>query len=125
MYEQKDFDFSKYKAFFAFGREQLEEWMEKNNIKSRNDLISLSMWLVALKSNYKEMLEDMSEHYKQERLRRIKEVGKEWIIKYELANYESYYTGEIDDALEVLEEYWYTREDVLKVFNEQKEYHND
>ena len=41
---------------------------------------------------------------------------KEDIIKYELANYESFYTGEIEEAFEVLKQYGFTLEEVKKVY---------
>ena len=46
----------------------------------------------------------------------IAENGLVAIIKRELSNYECYYTGEIEDAVDTLEDYGITYEQVLKVF---------
>ena len=46
----------------------------------------------------------------------IEENGIEKIIKRELGNYECYYTGEIEDAVEALEDYGITHEQVSNVF---------
>ena len=42
------------------------------------------------------------------------------IIAYELSNHESYYTGEIEDAVDALKPYGFTVEQVLKVYNEER-----
>lgn len=46
----------------------------------------------------------------------IKRAKAEEVILYELNNYEAFYTGEIDDAMEVLGDN-YTREEVMAVYN--------
>jgi len=116
-YKIKDFDFSKWKAFFAFEEKQLNEARERLWISKDEKLVSLGMWLIALKSNYKEMIEAMNKHYKEEAERRKKLQTKEEIIEYELRNYEAYYTWNISDTVEVVKEYWFTEQDVLKVYN--------
>lgn len=43
--------------------------------------------------------------------------SKEAIILRELLNYECFYTGNPSDAITLLEEYNYTKKEVLEVFN--------
>jgi len=124
-FKRKEFDFGSYKAFFAFWNDQLEEAMKRLNIWEDEKLVNLWWGLIGLKSNYKEMMTNLNKHYASERARRIKEVGIDWIIKYELSNYESYYTGSIDGAFEVLEEYGCTYDQVLAVYNKEKEFNLD
>jgi len=119
---KQDFDFWKYKAFFCFWDEQFEKAKKENWINDKEKLVNLGAWLVSLKSNYKEMLKAFSLHNETEKERRIKEDGIENIIKYELANYESYYTWDITDAMEALKEYWVSESEVKKVFKEQLQY---
>jgi hypothetical protein len=46
----------------------------------------------------------------------IKKLDPEPIIRYELGNYEAWYTGDITDAYEVLKTYGYTREQIMAVY---------
>ena len=54
----------------------------------------------------------------------IKENGKFAIIRRELFNYECFYTYEIQDAIDNLEQYGYNEGDVLQVFNNVRENEN-
>jgi len=56
-----DFHFDKYGAFFAFNDEQLQEWMKKFWIKSKDELIHLWYWLIAQKKNYLELKKALDE----------------------------------------------------------------
>ncbi len=66
MYQEKDFDFSKYWAFFAFWDKQFEE--AKEEWLTISDYVDVNMgWLIAKKSNYKEMLKAFKEHAENEK----------------------------------------------------------
>ena len=126
MYKQKEFDFWKHKAFFAFSSKQLEDAKKKFNISDDEQLVDMNMWwLICVKKNAKEMLKAMNEHYKNEEERRKKEEWKEKIIKYELANYECYLICDISEAVERVKAYWYTYEDVKKIYDETKDEYNE
>jgi len=117
---QKHFDFSAWWAFFAFSDEQLKEWL---NWKPEEEYASAPWGMIVRKNNCKEMFEAFHKHCDDERNRRIKEVWLDAIIESELWNYEAWYTWEIDDAYEVLKEYWATRQQVLNVYREKRNDH--
>lgn len=50
----------------------------------------------------------------------LKNHSKEDIIYHELANYESWYTSDIEPALDTLKKYQFTREDVIAVYQKFK-----
>ncbi len=121
MYKEKEFNFDKYWAFFAFGKNQLEEWLKGEDLFNFVT-INFIPGLVARRENYKEMLEDLENHYENERKKRLKIEWKEKVILYELRNHECFYVWEVEERVfEVLALYWITKEEVLKVFNEVKE----
>lgn len=122
MEKEKEFDFDKYGAFFAFGEEQLLAGIKKHGGK-RDDYVSVGAGLVAKKENWKQMSDDMDLHYESNKKKRLKKHGLEAIIKYELCNHEAYYTGDITDALEVLMEYGATTEQVVQVYKKEKHNH--
>jgi len=125
-FTQKQFDFWKYKAFFCFGNEQFKKAKEEYWIDDKEKLIDLWGWLIALKSNYKEMMKAFDLHNKTEKERRKKEQWAEKIITYELNNYECFYLWYIsDDAMEVLKNYWYKEKQIIKIFNKKKENYSD
>lgn len=52
------------------------------------------------------MLESMDKHYEDQRKKRLEADGLEAIIRYELGNYECWYTGHIKDSVyDILSEY--------------------
>lgn len=67
-----------------------------------------------------ELLDELDKIGSNARLQRMAEFGREAIISYELGNYESWYTGNIDNACECLEEYSITRDEVQAIYR--KEY---
>ncbi len=117
VYKEKDFDFSKYKAFFAFSDQQAKESIQKFGGKMK-DYCNMGGGLVCHKETAKELTKELPKHHEEERQRRLKIEGLQSIIKYELANYESYYTGDISDAMEVLKDYGATEEQVKKVYSQ-------
>ncbi len=98
-------------GFFAIGTEQF-------NKKKQPDVVytDLGMGLVAPVENAKELVEGRKAIYKRAIEQVLEDNKREDVIRYELANYESYYSGCIDDACEALEIYNITRDEVQKVF---------
>ena len=113
MFIQKQFDFTPYWAFFAFGQKQFEQWLAWRN---PNDIVSCWNWLYAPEDLAKQMLEDFHAHNESERLRRLEEVWLKNIILYELNNHECYYSEDIEDALPILEWYGATADQVRALF---------
>ncbi|MCG3685918.1 hypothetical protein L5F64_00470 [Aliarcobacter butzleri] len=101
----------KHGAYFAFSKTQFEE-KQVEGVKYVSD----GSGMVCPKENYNQLIEEMNEIYAEGVKQDIAENGLTAIIKRELANYECYYTGDIEDAVEALEDYGVTYEQVLIVF---------
>lgn len=106
-------------AFFAFGENQLQLALIKHNYK-KEELVNVGMGLIMPKVNVKTYIEKSKELQKWFN-NEIKKLDKNQIIRYELNNYECYYSGEIDEAMPILSEYGFTSEQVLKVLHNKKE----
>lgn len=102
----------KYNGFFAFSVDQFNEG-KKDGLK----YVARGAGLYHEAGKSKEF----DKEYNQVILKGIeldlKENGKEKIIDRELKNYECYYTGEIDDAIENLADYGITEKEVEEVYN--------
>ncbi|MFY4796957.1 DUF7659 family protein [Aliarcobacter butzleri] len=101
----------KHGAYFAFSKKQFEE-KQVEGVKYVSD----GSGMVCSKENYNQLIEEMNEIYAEGVKQDISENGLTAIVKRELANYECYYTGDIEDAVEALEDYGVTYEQVLTVF---------
>lgn len=55
--------------------------------------------------------------------RRLADHTRERIIEYELSNYESWYTGDISDAVGALESHGITEAEVLAVYRKERDNH--
>ena len=107
-------------GFFAFGKEQLLEEMEKGNFK-KEELTSFGCGLILPKVNVKNYIKgckEISDQYDKD----IKKINPIKIIKYELNNHECYYTGDITDVVELLQCYNITKEQIEKVYQDNKVY---
>lgn len=118
-FQKKDFDLGKYGAFFAFSDDQFKKWIWDNDPKDYATISSLA-WLVVRKDTVEQMMKDWANHDTAEKERRLQEEWLEKIIQYELANYECYYTGSIEEAMPTLRFYWATEDQVYKVFLDHK-----
>lgn len=101
----------KHGAYFAFSKTQFEE-KQVEGVKYVSD----GSGMVCPKENYNQLIEEMNEIYAEGVKQDIAENGLTAIVKRELANYECYYTGDIEDAVDALEDYGVTYEQVLTVF---------
>ncbi len=98
-------------AFFAFGNKQFLE-ARVEGVK----YLSVGGGLYCPKENY-DQLEKGLEKIQQEGIKQdIEENGIDNIIQRELYNYESFYTGDYSNAVEALEQYNITEEQVSKMF---------
>jgi len=107
--------YNKCKVFWAFSNEQFDENLKKEGIDKNERITSIGMGGYLPSKNVKKYIKLMEEHsdwFKTE----IKKVNKEEVILYELRNFECYYTGDITDALQVLESYGFTKAEVVEVF---------
>lgn len=103
--------FEKHGAFYAFSKSQFNEKKVEGVM-----YVSDGSGMITPKENYQALCKDMEEIHTSGIKQDIEENGIEKIIKRELGNYECYYTSEIEDAVEALEDYGITHEQVSNVF---------
>ncbi|HBB9944267.1 hypothetical protein JHS95_23485 [Vibrio parahaemolyticus] len=99
-------------AFFAFSNKQFDE-AKKEGI----EYVSLGMGMIVPKNNAKKLVERLEEIQKEGIKQDIAENGKEAIIRRELFNHECFYTGDICDCVEKLDEYGYSYDDIYQVYS--------
>lgn len=106
------------RCFFAFSNEQFQE--NKTPLKEGEKYVSMGAGGYMPKTeveNYLQGTKNIKKWYSAEV--KANKGARRANIVYELANYESYYTGDISNALEALGKE-YTRAEVLKVYNEER-----
>ena len=101
----------KHGAFFAFSNAQFEE----KRVEGVEYVRNLNGMVMPKESKF-QLIKEMNEIYAEGVKQDIAENGLTTIVKRELSNYECYYTGDIEDAVEALEDYGVTHEQVLTVF---------
>lgn len=99
-------------AFFAFSNKQFEEAKKKGV-----EYVSLGMGMIVPKNNAKNLVERLGQIHKEGIKQDIADNGKEAIIRRELFNHECFYTNDICDCVEKLEDYGYSYDDIYQVFN--------
>lgn len=100
-----------YDGFFAFSNSQYAEKAKEGVI-----YVNCGSGLVCPKENAKALIAGLVENGKNAVQKDIAENGKEAIIKRELANYEAYYTGDIEDTCDALRVYGFTEDEINEVF---------
>ena len=103
--------FNKYGVFFAFSDKQFDE-AKKEGVKYS----SMGAGMICPTEHCKAVWEGLSAISKEGREQDLKENGKEAIILRELYNYECYYSGDIEDAVEALEAYEFPYTDIIEVY---------
>ena len=103
--------FDKYGVFFAFSKEQFLA-ARKEGVK----YVDVGAGMIVPKEHVKVVHDTLEQIYQDGIKQDIEENGKEAIIKRELGNYECYYTGDISDAVEALEDYGISHEQVENIF---------
>ncbi|EGQ8923949.1 hypothetical protein ACN930_002226 [Vibrio parahaemolyticus] len=98
-------------AFFAFSNKQFDESKKKGV-----EYVSLGMGMIVPKNNARELVSRLDEIQKEGIKQDISENGKEAIIRRELFNHECFYTNDICDCVEKLEEYGYSYDDIYQIF---------
>lgn len=103
--------FNKHGVFFAFSKDQF--------VKQRKEgitYVSLGAGTLCPKESVDAFLEDHKNIVQQGIATDIERNGKKAIIQRELANYECYFTGDIDDCVEALEDYGFTYDEIYEVY---------
>lgn len=99
--------------FWAFSREQFEE--NKTPLEPGDKYASIGAGGYLPKSNADKFVEGMKA-IELWRKAAVKQSKAEEVILYELKNYECFYTGELDDVMEVLAPLGYSYEQVKAVY---------
>lgn len=100
-------------VFFAFSNQQFEE-ARKQGI----EYVSLGMGMIVPECNAKSLVERLVDIQKEGIKQDIAENGKHAIIRRELFNHECFYTGDVWDCVEKLEEYGYRYDDIYQVYSD-------
>lgn len=104
--------FDKAGAFFAYSNKQYEE-QKQPGIR----YVSMGLGLICPKETSATLMDELAAIAKQGIKDDLAENGKEGVIKRELANHECFYTGDPSGAIEALEGYGISDEDIIAVFN--------
>ncbi|MGF1916686.1 hypothetical protein L4D17_24630 [Vibrio splendidus] len=99
-------------AFFSFSTQQFNK-EKKEGVK----YASLGMGLICPVDNAKQLMTRLDIIVQEGIAEDIKENGKKAIIRRELFNHECFYTNEICDCVEKLEDYGITYDEIYTVFN--------
>lgn len=102
-------------AFFAFSDKQFLEGK-----KEGVTYVSLGGGMLCPKENASVLVERLDGIYKEGIKQDIEENTIEGVIRRELANHEAYYTGDIDQTFEAIQDYGVTREQVLEIYKSEK-----
>lgn len=98
-------------AFFAFSDTQFEE-KKKADVK----YVNCGHGLICPKENAKVLLAGIRSIAVKGREQDMLENGKDAIIERELRNYETFYTGDIQDTVDALVDYGITADEVNAVY---------
>tara|TARA_A100000171_G_C2111562_1_gene135326 strand:+ start:283 stop:684 length:402 start_codon:yes stop_codon:yes gene_type:complete len=116
--EKKQSDlFKKNKVFFAFGNKQFKDGMKEHNIPKDTKMTNMGQGMVCPSDNVKEVIEQLDIIYK-ESIKKDMKQGKNKVILRELQNHECFYVGDITDCVSKLEDYPITKEEIVKVYQE-------
>ena len=104
--------FNQYGVFFAFSNEQFEKGKKEGVIYSQ-----LGAGMLCPKDNVKSFCADHERVVADGIAEDIRANGKDAIIRRELYSYECFYTGDIDDCVDAVECYGFTRADVVAEYH--------
>lgn len=105
----------KHGVFFAFSQEQFDKAK-----KPDTEYVRIGSGAICPKVNvaaFNTEMDTLIEAQKQDTLSRY---SKYDIIKYELANHECYYTGDIEEAEDALSDFGFTRDEIMEVYRAER-----
>tara|TARA_R110002167_G_scaffold50874_2_gene147780 strand:+ start:1133 stop:1519 length:387 start_codon:yes stop_codon:yes gene_type:complete len=112
--------FNRTGTIFAFSDKQFEEG-KKEGVKYSN----LGQGMLTEKGNEIEVIESLDLIYNESIIQDIKENGKNKIILRELQNHEAFYTMDIQDTINKLEDYPITDLEIMIIYKENFEKYAD
>ena len=99
-------------TIFAFSQKQFEEG-RKDNVK----YVDMGQGMITEKPFVEEVINELDKIHKEAMIQDIKENGIQGVIQRELENYETYYTNDLEPAMEALESYpEITQKDIINVY---------
>ena len=99
-------------TIFAFSDKQFEE-QRKENVK----YVDMGAGMITEKPFVEEVINELDKIHKEAMVQDIKENGIQGVIQRELENYETYYTNDLEPAMEALESYpEITQDDIINVY---------
>ena len=106
-------------VFWAFSNEQFKEGLAKCNLQDGDKIVDIGSGGYIKKSNFEKLIAGMKAIKKTfTKATKDAKIRTQHIL-YELNNHECFYSGSIDDAMDVLGED-YTREEVTEVYKNYK-----
>lgn len=104
------------KVFWAFSQEQLAEGIKKIGVEKK-DLVDIGHGGFMPRANFDKMLGEINaENAELKRLLKADKDDRDKAILYELNNHEAFYTGRIDEVVEIFKGV-YTIKQIKKVFD--------
>ena len=89
--------------------------MEKHYLTSNDKIVNMGQGMFCPSENVEDVINQMDNIYK-ESIKEDMKQGKDKVILRELSNHECFWTGDITDCVEKLENYPITEEEILKVY---------
>jgi len=119
----KKFDISKYWAFFILPTDEKDLKKEKEKAekilwKKFDKFKFFNNYVLVPSITFEQFKKDYEDFNKKEIKEELDKLGKRKIIKQELLNYECYFSENIDEVVSNLKEYWITKKEIIKVFQE-------
>lgn len=94
--------FEKYGVFFAYSKKQFDDGVLKIKLDAGEKVVNVISGAYCKSSVADDFIAELEAIFEQNKKDMLEKVGVETIIKYELENHESYYTGSIDSACDAL-----------------------
>ena len=107
-------------VFFAFSNEQFEK-AHKEGVKYTN----CGSGMICPTENVKQLFAGLDTLHKKKIEYELRDNSREQLIDEALGNYECFYTWDISDAVESLEDHGITRDEILARFNATKGDHEE
>ncbi len=109
--------------FWAFSNEQFAEGKAKNPVAEGEKYTSIGAGGYLPSKNVQEFIDGQKEieAWRKAEVKKDRAEATKTIL-YELNNYECFYTGEIEPALEVLLPLGFSRKQVVKVYHDNREF---
>ena len=107
--------FNRTGSFFALSNKQFDEGKKEGAV-----YVNMGAGLLCEKDHVKELINGLDQINKEAVKQDLADNGYYNIIERELWNYESYYTGDISDAVDELKQYGISRKEVLAVYKSER-----